>query len=55
MYYEWGHDYKRPHAKITMEKYVKKLVDRYEKFNGIDLKVQKTPGAPGATLGKSEI
>ena len=30
------------------------MVDRYEKITGSDLKVQKTHGAPGTTLSKSE-
>ena len=40
-------------AHKNMEKYVKKLVDGYDKFTGSDLNVQKTPDSPGTTLIKS--
>ena len=43
------------YSKITMEKDVKKLVEDYEKYTGSDLRVQKTPGAPGTTLCKSDL
>ena len=36
-----------------MEKDVKKLVDKNEKFTGKDVKVQKHYGDPGTTLRKS--
>ena len=55
VYYEWGHDAKGLYDKMTMDKDIKKLVDRYEKFIGSDIKVQKTPGAPGMTLSKSDL
>ena len=41
--------------KRPSRKYVKKLVDVYKKYTGSDLKVQKTPEAPGTTLSKSEL
>ena len=55
LYCEWGHNAKVPYAKMTMEKYDKKLADGYEKFIGSDVKVQKTPGFPSTTLSKSWI
>ena len=39
-YYEWGRDTKGPYAKMTMDKYVNKLVDGYETFTGSDVKFQ---------------
>ena len=41
--------------KMNMEKDVKKLLEGYEKHTGSDLKVQKTPGAPGMTPSKSGL
>ena len=38
-----------------MKKDVKKLVDRYRKFIGGGVKVQKTPGNPSTNLSKSEL
>ena len=38
-----------------MNKYVKKLVEGYDDYTGSDLKVQKTPGAIGTTISKSDI
>ena len=38
-----------------MEKDVNKLVDLYDKFTWSDVKVQKTPGAPGTTLSKIKL
>ena len=38
-----------------MNKYVKKLVEGYKKYNGSDLKVQKTPGDMGITISKSDL
>ena len=55
VYYGWGHDTKRSYAKTTMETDVNKLVDGYDNFNGIDIKVHKTPGVTGTNLSKSEI
>ena len=55
VYYEWGHDAKGLYDKMTMDKDIKKLVDIYEKFIGSDIKVQKTPGAPGMNLSKSDL
>ena len=55
VYYEWVHDAKGPYTQVNMEKYVNKLVYIYEKLTGSDLKVQKTPGAPGTTLINSEL
>ena len=52
MYYERGYDAKGPYTKMTMEKDTKTLFNGYEKFTGSDVKVQKTPGAPGTTLRK---
>ena len=50
LYYEWGHDAKGMYAKITVEKYIKILVDGYKKLTGGDVKDQKTLGAPGTTM-----
>ena len=55
VYYEWGCNEKCPYDKMTMDKYVDKLVDGYKKFIGSDTRVHKTPGAPGTTLSKSEL
>ena len=55
VYYEWGRDARSLYAKMNMEKDVKKLVERYEKFTGSYVKVKKTSGAPGTTLSKSEF
>ena len=38
-----------------MDKDVKKLVEGKKKYTGSDLKVQKTPGALGMTLSKSDL
>ena len=54
-YYKWGHNAKGVYAKVTMEKNIKKLVDGYKKFTGVDVKVQKTPGTPGTSLCNSEL
>ena len=40
---------------MTMEKDVKKLVEGYEKYTWIYLRVKKTPGALVATLNKSYL
>ena len=40
---------------MTMEKEANKLVEGYKKYTGSDVKVQKTLGAPGKTLSKSEL
>ena len=45
---------KATYAKMNMNKYVKKLVEGYEKYTGSELKVQKSPGALGTTISKSE-
>ena len=37
-----------------MDKDVKNIVEGYEKYNGGELKVQKTPGYPGTTQIKSD-
>ena len=55
VYYEWAHEAKCMYTKMTMDKDINKLVDGYKKFTGNALKVQKTPGAPGTTLSKSDI
>ena len=34
---------------------MKKLVEGYKNYTGSDLRVQKTPGAPGTTLNKSDL
>ena len=39
---------------MTMNKYVKKLVDGYENYTGSDLKVQKASGAQVTTISKSD-
>ena len=54
VYYEWVCDAKGSYAKITMEKYVKKLIEGYEKYTGSDVKVQKTYDATDTTLSKSD-
>ena len=41
---------KSPWRKISI-----KLVDLYERFNGINAKVQKTSGDPGTNLNKREL
>ena len=38
-----------------MEKDVNNPIEGYNKYTGSDLRVQKTPGAPGMTLSKSEL
>ena len=55
IYYEWGRDAKGPYAKINMYKYVKKLFDGYRKFVFSDIKVHKTPRAPGTTINNSDL
>ena len=55
VYYEWGYDEKGTYVKMTMEKYIKKLVEGYEKCNGMDIKVQKTPGDLVRIISKSEL
>ena len=55
VYHKWGCGVKVSYAKTTMEKEVKKLVHGYNNFIRSDVKVQKTPGAPGTTLSKSEL
>ena len=42
-------------SKMTLEKYVKKLVEGYENYTGSDIKVQKTPGSPGTNLIISDL
>ena len=39
---------------MNMNKYVKNLVEGYEKYTGSDLKVQKNPGALVITISKSD-
>ena len=39
---------------MTMEKEAKKLVEGYNKYTGSDVKVQKTTGAHGKTISKSD-
>ena len=55
VYNEWGHDEKGTYAKMTMEKGVKKLVEGYEKYMGVELRVQNTPRAPCTTLSKGDL
>ena len=55
VYYEWDRDAKGTYAKIIMGKDVKKLVEVYKKYTGIEIKVYKNPGAPGTTLSKSDL
>ena len=38
-----------------MEKDVNKLLEVYENYTGGDIKVQKTPGAPGTNVSKSDL
>ena len=38
-----------------MEKDAKKIVEGYKKYTGSDLRFQKTPGALGTTLSKSDL
>ena len=40
---------------MTMDKDVKELVESYENYTGSDIKFQKTPGAPGKTISKSDL
>ena len=51
----WGCDAKGLYAKMTIKKDVKKFVEGYKKHNGSDVKVQKTPGAHGKTISKSDL
>ena len=53
--YEWVCDTKSTHVKITMDKYVKKLVEGYYKYTGSDVKVQKNPGAPVTNISKIDV
>ena len=55
VYYEWRCEPKVVYAKMTMENDVNKMVEGYEKYTGSGIKVQKTPGAPGTTLSKSDL
>ena len=55
LYYEWGLDAKGSYEKMTTEKGVKNLVEGYENNTGGDVKVQKTPGAPGTTPSKCDL
>ena len=55
VYYEFGHDAKRYIFENDHEKYAKKIVESHEKYTGSDFKVQKTPGALGTTLIKSDL
>ena len=55
VYYEWGHDDKGTYAKMTMNKYVNKLVDGYDTFTGSNVKFQKTPGSPGRSQIKRKL
>ena len=41
-------------CKNEHEKYVRKLVEGYKNYTGSNLKVQKSPGALGTTISKSE-
>ena len=50
LYYEWGSDKKVLYKKMTIEKYVKKLLECYKKHTGGDVKVQKKTGSPGKIL-----
>ena len=43
------------YAKTTTNKYVKKIGEGYANYTGSDLRTHKTPGAPGATLSKSDL
>ena len=43
VYYEWIRDTKGSHAKMTMVKDIKKLVEGYKEYTGSDAKVHKTP------------
>ena len=38
-----------------MYKDINKLVEGYEKCTGSDVKIQKTPGAPGTTLIEGDL
>ena len=42
------------YAKITKDKDVKNIVEGYEKYTGIDLRIQKTSGATGRNLSTSD-
>ena len=55
VYYEWGCGVTVLDTKMTMEKYDKKFIEGYEKYNGSGVKVQKIPGDPGMTQSKSEL
>ena len=55
VYYQWGHDAKCMYPKMTMEKDVNKLVEGYKKYTRSDLRIPKTPGAPGKILSKSDL
>ena len=53
--FEWGQDSKTLYTKISIEKYVQFVLDKYEKFTGSDLKLQKSASAPVMTLIKSKL
>ena len=55
VYYEWGRDAKGVYTKMTMKKAVRKLLSGYNNHTRIDVKLQKTPGAPITTLSKSVL
>ena len=55
VYKEWCYNSKGLYTNMTMYKYVNKLVDGYEKFNGSYVKVHKKPGATSINLSESKL
>ena len=55
VYYDLYHDYKGVYTKISMGKYVNKLVIVYDKFTGSYNKVHKTLASPGTTISEIEL
>ena len=55
VYYGLGRYAKGSYVKMTMEKDVKKLVKGFNNHTGSNIKVQKTPGATGTAVSKSDL
>ena len=55
VYYEQGRDAKGLYENMTMKKDVKKLVEDYNNYTAIYVKVQKNLSAPGTTLSKRDL
>ena len=55
VYYKWGRDKKVTYEKMTMDKDVNNLEEKYEKYTVSGVNVQKNPGALRMTLSKSDL